>query len=83
MVAALIGKVVKVVGGAYHGYRGRVKNESDTHVQVGGSGLEGLYCEMYCSAGSGDAIHHAHIVLHSVLPSWVRRLGAFVADVEC
>jgi transcription elongation factor SPT5 len=34
VVAALIGKVVKVCGGAYHGYRGRVKQESDLHVQV-------------------------------------------------
>ena len=33
---ALIGKVIKVVGGAYNGYRGRVKQESDTHVQVEG-----------------------------------------------
>ena len=34
VLAALIGKVVKVIGGAYNGYRGRVKQESDLHVQV-------------------------------------------------
>ncbi|GAX85054.1 hypothetical protein CEUSTIGMA_g12474.t1 [Chlamydomonas eustigma] len=30
----LVNKVIRVVGGAYNGYRGRVKQESDTHVQV-------------------------------------------------
>ena len=31
---SLVGKTVRVVGGAYNGYRGRVKNETSSHVQL-------------------------------------------------
>ncbi|KAG1676522.1 hypothetical protein FOA52_000065 [Chlamydomonas sp. UWO 241] len=31
---ALVGKVVRVSGGGYSGYRGRVKQETETHVQI-------------------------------------------------